>query len=196
MYLHFHRQLPTAMSYLYESTTDSYSAPIDSLPLWGTVEHEQDLTLSSQQQEPSEEQPSKHLSSSIFQFIDLGGKPLELHDDVSNSKTAHSTAQQVTEASKAMGSARSKSQFVQSANPYRYPRSAVPDLNSSGTGTGIRNAPRPLRFVHHNLIPPTTLSSTLFSEGVTTSTSVTPSAIHSPVISTPGLVDGYEALVI
>lgn len=191
MKVHFYRQLPTAMSYFYESTADDYSAPIDSFPLWETVEHEQDLTLSSQQQQSSEEeQPSKYLSSSIFQFVDLGDKPLELErDDASNTKI--STPQQVTEASKVIRSARSKSQ---SANPYQHPRSPAPGLSSSGPGSGIRNAPRPLRFVHHNPIPPTTLSSTLFSEGVSTSTSVTPSARHSPVMSTSGSVDGYETL--
>jgi len=193
MKAHFYRQLPTAMSYFYESTADDYSAPIDSLPLWETVGHEQDLTLSSQQQQPSEEeQPSKNLLSSIFQFVDLGDKPLELErDDASNSEIAHSTPQQVTEASKAIRSARSKSQ---SANPYQHPRSPVPGLSSSGPGPGIRNVSRPLRFVHHNLIPPTTLSSTLFNEGVSTSTSVTPSARHSPVMSAPGSVNGYETL--
>lgn len=176
MRVHFCRQLATVMSYLYESTADDYSAPtsINSFPLWETVEREQDLTLSSQQQQLSEEE---HLSSSIFQLVNLGDEPLE--HNTNKMHDTHSTVRQV----KVTRSARSK---YQSMTPYQRPRSAVPELSSSGSGTSITNAQVPLRFVHHNLISPTTPSST--------SVSVTPSARHSPVTSTPGPVDGYETL--
>lgn len=184
------------MLYLYDQlTTDDYptpTTPIDGLPLWETVEREQDSAclprLSSQQQQSEEEESSKHLSTPIFQFINLDDEPLELERDNasnSNSSGANSTVQQITgtciSSSKVIRSARSKCQSVQSTHPYRRPQSAVSDV-----GPGMRDVQVPLRFVHHNLIPPTAPSSTSPGEGVSASApvSVTPSAIHSPVTST------------
>ena len=200
------------MLYLYDQlTTDDYhtpTTPIDSLPLWETVEREQDSVclprLSPQQQQSEEEESSKHLSTPIFQFINLDDEPTELERDNasnsnSNSSGANSTAQQITgtstSSSKVIRSARSKCQSVQSTHPYRRPQSAVSDV-----GPGMRDVQVPLRFVHHNLIPPTALSSTSPGEGVSASApvSVTPSAIHSPVTSTSkestGSVARYETL--